>query len=232
MADDFKKPRLAFTTPTGFAVWPFLNTPHTKHAKKDTDGVFKVDLAFDDDDPAVKAVRKKLEAFQKEARASEWGKRYCKKAYPTHLPLVPEKGEEDDEGVRPKTGRTLIRTKLGQYVSAGKGKGLREQRIQFYDTRPQMIGTSSDPDAPRVGAGSMLRVSVDAVPNIDTTQGDPRLTITLYIAGIQIVKLEEWGKTDPIQSHGMDAVDDGYVATLTGQGEDTEDYQYEGKDES
>ena len=223
-----KKPRLQFTTPRGVAVYPYLNTPSTLHNQgNDFASVYKVDLAFEEGDPEIAKLRALLENFANDCRESDWGRQYIKKAWPTAIPLV-EETREDDEGYKHPTGRMLLRTKLKQYVSAGKGQGLREQRVQFYDTEPKLIGVSGDAHAPKVGAGSILRVSVDAVPYPNTTKDPAVLQITLYIAGVQIIELVEWGHKDPVTTHGLEAISGGYVHTLeqaaAAAGESTEDY--------
>lgn len=179
-----KRPYLAakVLTPWGVAQWPYLNAPQRVH---DPDGTYKVDVVLDPC-PELDALRAQLEELAA-AHRTEF------KVKPGTLHEIPIKEHEDKEGN--KTGKFVIRTKLAAVVERDGDK---------IEQRPTVVDGKKNPivPAPRVGAGTVLRVACDAISRVVKNV----LYVTLNLRVVQIKTLVEWSGSDSPESYGMDEV--------------------------
>lgn len=176
-----------WTSPTGIAVWPKLETPSTQF---NPDGVYECGVKFSDP-KVVEEVKKRIQQFRKEAyelKCREEGKAKLRVADPPYT-------EEDD-------GSIVIKTKMR--ASGVKHDGTKWQsRPAIFDSRGSLIK-----DIPRIGGGSVVKVAVEVVPYLGATG----VGISLRLKGVQLITLVEYGPGSvSAEGMGFTADEEGYI---------------------
>ena len=123
-----KAVRAKIVTPVGVAVYPRLNKPDTKF---DAEGVYKVTVRLDPNEPAVATFMEKVEAF-----ADENGLKGKNNGI---------KDEADDNGVP--TGMLLVNFKVKASWPDGTSR------------KPAIVNATKNELTANVGGGSVIRVS-------------------------------------------------------------------------
>jgi len=172
----------------GIASYPWLNKPDTKFNDA---GVYKVDLLVSGEEG--EALIEKLDAFHAENLATmkaEVGRKKLKLSSPQWKPAEDDEGEEI-------AGQWVVRTKM-------KASYIDRKTKKTVHLKPFLCDAQRQPITARIGGGSTLKVSVNATPWYNTSQG---FGVKLNIRGVQVLDLQEFGA-------GASDFDDedGYVA--------------------
>ena len=179
-----------WTTPAGVAVYPKLVEPSTKFSP---DGVFELNLRFDDESLA-KQVSAKVREFSK--AAYEY---HCKDQGKPKLKVAPFPTTETDDG------KLLLKTKLKHKITRKDGTTF-EQRPAIFDARGNVLKGDS---IPRVGGGSVVKACVEVYDYYTPALG---AGVSLRLRGVQIITLVEYGDGGDASSMGFTSEEDGYVA--------------------
>ncbi|MFM7027805.1 MAG: hypothetical protein ACKOXK_03905 [Chakrabartia sp.] len=208
-------------TPKGTAIYPSLTRPDTKF---DPEGVYKVKLALDADDPAVQAFRKRvddmvdaeydavveqLKADGKAALAAKWTKK---------SPFT----AEEDANTGEETGRLLINTKMKASGVTKEGRRW-ERKPDLFDATGRKLT-----NPPVVGGGSELKLSVELYPFAGST--DRTVSLSFRLNAAQIIKLVQFGARDAagfgFEAEEGDAIEEENNTPFATAGQD--DYEDDG----
>lgn len=188
-----------FMTPRGIADWPHLNDPDTKH---DADGVYKVKLKFNADDPAVQALKAKADELA-EARFEEEKKALIdagKKALAEKLSWTSPFTVEEDPETGEETGMLVANFKM-------KASGTSKKTGKRWTRRPDIFNGQGVKlkNAPKIGGGSTLKVG--GIMRDYYIAKDKVAGVTFYMDGFQIIKLVSFGERSA-SDYGFGAEDD------------------------
>jgi hypothetical protein len=191
MARKTKRP--LYVTPVGIAVWPHVHSPDTKF---DKDGVYRVQLAYDEDSTEAKKLIAAIDAWiesaiteQRALDLEEAGsderarKRITNKEY--KRADKPYKMELNDEGEE--TGRVLFNFKLKAKGKTREGEVF-ERKVALY-----LKGGQPLPKDKKIGGGSKLQVSYEANPFYTGGLG---AGVSLRMMAVMVHELVEWAQRD------------------------------------
>lgn len=200
MAEAKKKPTLK--TPTGTAVYPWLDTPDTKYK---AEGEYRTKLILpleaarglieEIDRQAEEAVRAAKAAVVKTARNKKEEKALLERCKPAPAPyrLI-----EDDDGNE--TGEVELSFKTKALVKPKKGDPFRVKPAMF-DAR----GNEIKPPLPLRG-GSKIKVAFQIIPFYTAMVG---AGVTLRLQAVQVIEAVTTGGGGSAASFGFEA-EDGY----------------------
>lgn len=173
-----KKTYPKLVSPKGTAIWPRLNEPDTKYKPE---GEFTCRLEFDADSPEAKAFVAKLEKLRDEA-FDEFVKENPKKKKATVAEVCRE--ETDDNG--DETGKITFNFKM-------KHKITRKSDNKVFTKWPAIVNAKREllKNPPKIGGGSQLKVSFEAVPYF--MESAKEFGLTLRMVAVQVINLVEFG---------------------------------------
>jgi len=188
MASKRPKPT-QIVTPFGRAAWCSLSRPSDKFK---ADGEYSARVLLDDS-PETQALIEQLDALYEKAYQDNLAevRRDKPKVEVIKRADKPYKRQED-----PDTGAELpgysINARMGAIVRGKKGPG-GEPGPKLYDRRPQVVDAKNQPVRQEVGAGSVIRLSVDANPFFTAALGSG---LSLRLIGVQVKELVPVGMRD------------------------------------
>lgn len=178
---------IRFTTPKGYAQYPYLLEPDTKF---DADGVYRVSLAISDSE-SLRKLLSKLNAVLEEfvnndpevAKARAKGKTINESDF----------YEKDDEG------RFVLKFKQKAKIQKKDGSKF-EVKIPQFDSKAQ-------PMSANIGRDSVIKINFSVRPYyMPTTK---TCGLSLRPVAVQVIELNEFGGRDA-KAYGFDAEEDGY----------------------
>lgn len=190
-------------TPRGTALWPHLSTPDTRFNEA---GEYKVTLVV-----AEAAAQKFIAGLDKLAdEAFEDAKSKCKPAkIKTLLKHVPYEMECDEEGNE--TGNVLIKFKSKASYENKKGETV--------SMKPTLVDGKGKVITKKLNIGNGSEIVINCSPKGFYLAATNQAGVTLYLNGVQILKLVEYGAS--AESMGFTAQEDGFdaddVAEATGE---------------
>lgn len=168
-----------YTTNAGVAKYPWLNKPDTKF---DSDGVYKVDLAFDKKSDIAELHKLCTEAV-KDAAIRNKTKKMAK------LPIFEEVDDQEN-----KTGRWIVRCKV--------------KCRPDWDRKPKLFDASGKRIDVNVGGGTVMKVNLELY--VWSTPKDG-VGITLQPRAIQIIDLVEFESGGSAETYGF-GEEEGFVS--------------------
>lgn len=190
-----KRKKVLQISPVGIAVWPWVNKADTKY---DEDGVYRVKLACDPNEPKAAALVKAIDAGVQKALAdqkAEDEKGSTKRKYKVmeDLPYAMEKNDADEE-----TGRILFSFKL-------KAKG-KTKEGEIYDRKVALFNADGSALTKMVGGGSKLQISYELNTfYIPTKSGGAG--VSLRMEAVRVLELVEYNGRDA-KGYGFDTDDE------------------------
>lgn len=206
-----KTPRESVTTPIGAAFFSALTRPDEKYKR------LKCDLIYDPDDPALEALRERMQAFGEQ----HFDTLVPAKAQAYEIPVeitLPIRDHTDKEGKS--TGDLMLRTGCKGYWPSGERKFL-----NFVDCAMPQPNTIESPNEP--GNGSKLRIGCSMVanyiarPDQDVKKyGGPlgNYYVTLYPQVVQIVE-HVAGGGQTASDFDMGGIEGGFQVAKPAEGE-------------
>jgi hypothetical protein len=209
---DKKPKRETFVSPKGTALWPKLNAPDTQYKKE---GEYSVKLAFDPKkDPAVQTfldgLQERFDTYIEEVK-EEVGPAKAKKLK-LQEPFTTELDEAGEE-----TGRVVVKFGMAAQFTDKSGN--------IKKMKPIIVNALGTPikNPPEIGNDSILRISY-SIGGYNT----PAATgIKLYLNGVQIVELVEFGGN---RNLGFGVEEGGYTGEDTDAADDSEQDDTSGED--
>lgn len=176
-----KDRRIRITSPKGIAKYPRVNTPDTKF---DSDGVYRIQLLLDPDDPGVKEFLAQLDELADaavKAAKVELEKNGKKASAKNVQRMAPYKEEVDADGEP--TGKIEVSAKR-------KAVYRKDDKVITFDVKLfDAKGRPVDPEKVRVYGGSVVRISCTARPYY--VAGMKTAGISLDLQAVQIIELAE-----------------------------------------
>ena len=168
-----------YTTNAGVAKYPWLNKPDTKF---DSDGVYKVDLAFDKKSDIAELHKLCAEAV-KDAAIRNKTKKMAK------LPIFEEVDDQEN-----KTGRWIVRCKV--------------KCRPDWDRKPKLFDASGKRIDVNVGGGTVMKANVELYVWDSRLDG---VGVTLQPRAIQIIDLVESEIGGSAETYGF-VEEEGFVS--------------------
>lgn len=190
------------TTPTGRAVFPWLNSADTEYSDE---GVFHVSLALDPSDDGVQEFLDTLDEMATAAydKAVKEAKPAMKKKLVRAEPYVDEVVVDEETGEESETGCVLVKCKT-KAVFKSKSGDMMPRKIPFFDAQGKQL-----PEVPSIWGGSLLKVNV--TPADYMVASTKQAGVTCRINAIQIISLQGGGGADAA-SYGFGAEEGDYEA--------------------
>lgn len=183
-----KNPR--YVTPTGIAMYPWLNKPDTKF---DPDGLYHVNLKFEKETPELDFLLKDLEKM-----LDDYYQAACDNPKYAKLKSKIQKAdifEEDDEGCKV--------LKFKQKAVIKSVKGVFNAKIALFDSKGK-------PSKDTVGGGSQIKVCFSAIPYF--VPSTKTVGLTLRPVAVQIISLQSINGSSA-ESYGFKSEEGGYEYT-------------------
>jgi hypothetical protein len=194
MAKKAKEKLPAVVTPTGTAVYPYLNRPDTQF---DLDGEYKVGLVLPATDAQglIQSIDKAMADALDKARQDNPAKaKKIKQASPPYTDVTDDDGNE--------TGEVKFNFKMKAKITTKDGTVI-TQRPGVFDASGSVLASDVT-----VGGGSKVKVSAELAPFFTDLVG---AGITLRLKAVQVIELVQYqGKT--ADKYGF-KVEEGYTAT-------------------
>ena len=174
-----------FTLPKGVAIYPWLNKADSKFDEP----TYKCGLAVPEEQaqPLIEKLQDTFDVFYQEE---------CEKAGKKKMKTEDMPWEEDENG------NVVFKTKLNQF---GKSKVTGEEwenKIAFFDAAGQPLSV-----VPKIGGGSILKISVEARPwNVSG-----KLGLKLNIKAIMVIEPKDQVSTKSASDFGFEAEEGGYT---------------------
>lgn len=193
-------------TPEAPCKFPYLTQPKTKIKQgddfKDIPPVYTTALVFDQNDPFVATVEKAAEKAFEEAK-SKLKPAEAKKAV-LHTPI---RDEEDKDGEP--TGNVLITFKTAAERKNKKTKEVEKVELYVADAKGKRVTK-----VPNIGSGSKLCLAFNPsgrymAPSVKAAPGI--FYYTLYLNGVQLIELVEFGNPGFAAREGGYSADDSEV---------------------
>lgn len=190
-----KEKRQKFTTPRGKAVYPHLNTPDTKF---NAAGVYTVKLAVKS--KLAEELVAKIDAAHKEAEkeGKEAWKEACEAAKKNRKPAP-----KYEEGPLP----YFVDEEADETVFSFKMNASYKKDGKVIPLKPGIFSASGKPCNPRIGGGTVMRVSFEMNKYWSTVSG---WGVSLRLSGVQIFELVEWTGGGNAAAHGFEAEEGGF----------------------
>lgn len=183
-----KNPR--YVTPTGIAMYPWLNKPDTKF---DPDGLYHVNLKFEKESPELEFLLKDLEKM-----LDDYYQAACDNPKYAKFKSKIQKAdifEEDDEGCKV--------FKFKQKAVIKSVKGTFNAKIALFDSKGK-------PSKDTVGGGSQIKVCFSAIPYF--VPSTKTVGLTLRPVAVQIISLQSINGSSA-ESYGFKSEEGGYEYT-------------------
>ena len=204
MAKKAKEKLPSIVTPTGTAVYPYLNRPDTQF---DPDGEYKVGLVLKTDEAQglIQSIDKAMaDALDKAKQDNPTKAKKIKQASPPYTDVT------DDEGAE--TGEIKFNFKMKAKITTKDGTVI-TQRPGVFDAAGNVLGSDIT-----VGGGSKMKVSAELAPFFTDLVG---AGITLRLKAVQVLELVQYqGKT--ADKYGFKS-EDGYRANEAPDTKETPD---------
>lgn len=185
MAKRERKPM--YTSPAGIAVgYIHLNKPDTEGEY--ADDKYKVQLAFDAENPEIQDLCGKLDELAEQAMADaieNTKNAKTKKKLKEGTPYVPYEDELDEEGEP--TGRLVLKFATKGFYEDKKSGEIREKKLKIYDAKKKLLKKP-----PFIGPGSELKIAF-VISDPWTNAGQGMAGVSLHIAAVQIINVENNG---------------------------------------
>lgn len=183
-----KNPR--YVTPTGIAMYPWLNKPDTKF---DPDGLYHVNLKFEKESPELEFLLKDLEKM-----LDDYYQAVCDNPKYAKFKSKIQKAdifEEDDEGFK------ILKFKQKAVIKSVKGT---------FNAKIALFDSKGKPSKDTVGGGSQIKVCFSAIPYF--VPSTKTVGLTLRPVAIQIISLQSVNGGSA-ESYGFKTEEDGYEYT-------------------
>lgn len=183
-----KNPR--YVTPTGIAMYPWLNKPDTKF---DPDGFYHVNLKFEKETPELdfllKDLEKMLEDYYQAACDNPKYAKFKSKIQKADI------FEEDDDGSK------ILKFKQKAVIKSVKGT---------FNAKIALFDSKGKPSKDTIGGGSQIKVCFSAIPYF--VPSTKTVGLTLRPVAVQIISLESFNGTSA-ESYGFKQEEGGYEYT-------------------
>ena len=183
-----KNPR--YVTPTGIAMYPWLNKPDTKF---DPDGLYHVNLKFEKESPELdfllKDLEKMLEDYYQAACDNPKYAKFKSKIQKADI------FEEDDEGCK------VLKFKQKAVIKSVKGT---------FNAKIALFDSKGKPSKDTVGGGSQIKVCFSAIPYF--VPSTKTVGLTLRPVAVQIISLQSINGSSA-ESYGFKSEEGGYEYT-------------------
>ncbi len=185
----------SFVTPKGELVWVFIDGK----GKKDLNGNdrYTASLRLKNDSKELKEITKLIDTFWEDHKPKG------KKGYKSNG--IREEFKKDDEGVEQETGYHLVNFWTGISFPDGSDKVIKIFRAKKMGG--QIVQAEVNLGSKKIGNGSTGYIS-GAMDIYD--QGGKNCGVTLYLNGIQLVKLVEFTGTMVLATPDEDDIDDSW----------------------
>jgi hypothetical protein len=183
-----KEKNKVLTTPQGRAIYPHLTTPDSKFGEPQ----YKVKLAVKA--PLADKLIKEIDEVAARALAEAKADKNNKKVKEADLPYSYD--EENDE--------FLFNFKM-------KAEGKSKKSGETWTQKPAIFDAKGKPivGALRIGGGSTLRVSFEAIPFFTAMIG---AGVSLRLRAVKVIELKEFGGGGTAETHGFGEEEEGYTA--------------------
>lgn len=200
-----KQEIIKHTTHAGTFEYPFLFSPQTTF---DPDGVYKVNVIFEDSAQTEELVDLVSEAFQKNLEETTKRAKQRKKTKPADLPFYPEINEAGEE-----TGRVVFKFKCKAGGTRKDGSKW-SKSLPVFDAKGRLIRKD-----PMVGNGTLGKVSFSITPFYVAATG---AGVSLRLEAVQILELVEYRSAGTADSFGF-AVEEGFDSSQFDYEEETQE---------
>lgn len=183
-----KNPR--YVTPTGIAMYPWLNKPDTKF---DPDGLYHVNLKFEKESPELEFLLKDLEKM-----LDDYYQAACENPKYAKFKSKIQKAdifEEDDEGCK------VLKFKQKAVIKSVKGT---------FNAKIALFDSKGKPSKDTVGGGSQIKVCFSAIPYF--VPSTKTVGLTLRPVAVQIISLQSINGSSA-ESYGFKSEEGGYEYT-------------------
>lgn len=183
-----KNPR--YVTPTGIAMYPWLNKPDTKF---DPDGLYHVNLKFEKESPELEFLLKDLEKM-----LDDYYQAACDNPKYAKFKSKIQKAdifEEDDEGCK------VLKFKQKAVIKSVKGT---------FNAKIALFDSKGKPSKDTVGGGSQIKVCFSAIPYF--VPSTKTVGLTLRPVAVQIISLQSINGSSA-ESYGFKSEEGGYEYT-------------------
>lgn len=183
-----KNPR--YVTPTGIAMYPWLNKPDTKF---DPDGLYHVNLKFEKETPELDFLLKDLEKM-----LDDYYQAACDNPKYAKFKSKIQKAdifEEDDEGCK------VLKFKQKAVIKSVKGT---------FNAKIALFDSKGKPSKDTVGGGSQIKVCFSAIPYF--VPSTKTVGLTLRPVAVQIISLQSINGSSA-ESYGFKSEEGGYEYT-------------------
>lgn len=183
-----KNPR--YVTPTGIAMYPWLNKPDTKF---DPDGLYHVNLKFEKESPELEFLLKDLEKM-----LDDYYQAACDNPKYAKFKSKIQKAdifEEDDEGCK------VLKFKQKAVIKSVKGT---------FNANIALFDSKGKPSKDTVGGGSQIKVCFSAIPYF--VPSTKTVGLTLRPVAVQIISLQSINGSSA-ESYGFKSEEGGYEYT-------------------
>lgn len=183
-----KNPR--YVTPTGIAMYPWLNKPDTKF---DSDGLYHVNLKFEKESPELEFLLKDLEKMLEDYyQAACDNPKYAK--FKSKIQKA-DIFEEDDEGCK------VLKFKQKAVIKSVKGT---------FNAKIALFDSKGKPSKDTVGGGSQIKVCFSAIPYF--VPSTKTVGLTLRPVAVQIISLQSINGSSA-ESYGFKSEEGDYEYT-------------------